>query len=113
MTACYLLETDVSLFFFAKIIHLQLSSKEKLRSAKFQKSLDAVDFSAFNFYLIISHPHMESLKENQFGVRYSFICWPVIPELIGSRCSHAKDLRFFLAASKKPDGSWQRSLRRP
>ena len=103
VTACYLLETDVSLFFFAKIIHLQLSSKEKLRSAKFQKSLDAVNFSAFNFYLIISHPHMENLKGNQFGVRHSFICWPVFPELmISSRFSHAKDLRFFSLLQKSP-----------
>ena len=63
-----------SAFFFARIIHLQLSSKEKLRSAKFQKSLDAVDFSAFNFYLVISHPHMESLKGNQFSsVIHSFV----------------------------------------
>ena len=68
MTAWNLLETYVSFFFWARIIHLQLSSKEKLRSAKFQTSLDAVDFCAFNFYLIISHPHMESLKGNQFGV---------------------------------------------
>ena len=53
MTACYLLETYVSLFFLPKIIHLQLFSKEKLRSVKFQKSLDAVNLSAFNLGSVI------------------------------------------------------------
>ena len=110
MTACNLLETYVSLF-FARIIDLQLSSKEKLRGAKFQKSLDAVDFSAFNISRHISSTHGKSQgKSVQF--RHSFICWPVFPELIGSRFSHAKDLRFFLPLQKKPDGSWQRSLHR-
>ena len=85
--------------FFAKIIDLQLSSKEKLRFAKFQTSLDAVDFSAFKTARHISSTHGKSQgKSVQF--RHSFICWPVLPELIGSRFSHAKDLRYFSLLQK-------------
>ena len=71
MTACYLLETYVS-FFFCQNHRPSIILEGKLRSAKFQKSLDAV-ISLPSKYLVISHPRMESLKGNQFGVCPCFV----------------------------------------
>ena len=86
MTACYLLETYVSLFFFAKNHTPSIIFEGKTSKCEVSKIFGCCE----SFCL-------------QFGVRHSFICWPVIPELmISSRFSHAKDLRFFLLLQKSP-----------
>ena len=99
VTACYLLETDVSLF-FGQNHTPSIIFEGKTSKCEVSKIFGCCGFLCLQFLSDhISSTHGKSQGKSVWGP--SLFCWPVL-KLIGSRFSHPKDLWFFSLLQKSP-----------
>ena len=88
-------------FFFCQNHTPSIIFEGKTSKCEVSNIFGCCGFSAFKcLSRHISSTHGKSQGKSVWGL--SLFCWPVIPELIGSRFSHAKDLRFFSLLQKSP-----------